>query len=226
MLFYGIVLMLYNVAIKRRSIMANIYLLRHGETEWNREQRAQGCSNDIPLSEVGIKQAESVAKRLKNEKIDVVFSSPLKRAYQTAKMIANIHDKDVCINKEFLEINFGLWEGLNFQEIGERYPEIIKIWRATPHLAEIPNAESLISLKERSMKKLNEILKEHENKNIAIVSHGITCKVLISAIMGIDLCNLHKIRQDNTALNIFEYRNNNFYTLQLNDTCHLKEINE
>jgi phosphoserine phosphatase len=205
--------------------MSKIYLLRHGETEWNRDQRAQGCSNDIPLSETGLKQAEAVANRLKNEKIDLFFSSPLKRAFQTAKKIAELHNSDVAIHREFLEINFGLWEGLNFQEIGEQYPEIIKIWRATPHLAEIPNAENLISLKERSMRKLNELLKEHEGKNIAIISHGITCKVIISALMGIELGNLHKIRQDNTALNIFEYRNNNFYTLQLNDTCHLKEIN-
>lgn len=206
--------------------MSKIYLLRHGETEWNREQRAQGCSNDIPLSEVGLKQAEAVAKRLENEKIDLFFSSPLKRAYQTARIIAELHKADVSIHKEFLEINFGSWEGLNFQEIGELYPEIIKIWRAAPHLAEIPNAESFVSLKERSMRKLNELLKENEGKNIAIISHGITCKVIISALMGIDLGNLHKIRQDNTALNIFEYRNNNFYTLQLNDTCHLKEISK
>jgi phosphoserine phosphatase len=212
-----------SIALEGRYSMSRIYLLRHGETEWNREQRAQGCSNDIPLSDVGINQAEAIANRLCEEKIDKIFSSPLKRAYQTAEIISKHHSMAVKTYHELREINFGCWEGLNFKEIGERYPEVIKIWRATPHLAKIPDSESLLELKERSMGKLMEMLKIHSEDNILIVSHGITCKVIIAALMGIDLGNLHKIRQDNTGLNIFEYKNDNFYTLLLNDTCHLKE---
>jgi broad specificity phosphatase PhoE len=204
--------------------MSKLYILRHGETEWNREQRAQGCSNDIPLSDVGIKQAEAAAKKLKDEKIDLIFTSPLKRAFQTAQIIAKYHNIEVERLKEFMEINFGCWEGLSYKEMSEKYPEVVAVWRSTPHLAQIPNAETLVELRERSMGKLNEIIKVHDDKNILIVSHGITCKVMIASLMGIDLGNLHKIRQDNTAINIFEYRNNSFYTLLLNDTCHLKEI--
>lgn len=201
--------------------MSKIYLIRHGETEWNKEGRSQGCSNDIPLSEVGIKQAEAIAERLKNENIDLFFSSSLRRAYQTANAIAFHHNKEVKMHKEFMEISFGAWEGLKFDEIKEKYIDIYEIWRDTPHIAKVPGAESILEIRERSMTKLMEILNIEKDKNILLVSHGITIKVLIASIMGIDLANLHKIRQDNTALNIFEYNNNNFYTHLINDTCHL-----
>jgi broad specificity phosphatase PhoE len=201
--------------------MSKIYLARHGETEWNKEGRSQGCSNDIPLSDIGIKQAKALAERLSSERIDLFFSSTLGRAFQTAGIVAEKHSKEVSKYSEFLEINFGCWEGLRIDDIKEKYLDVFNIWRDTPHLAVIPGAENLLEIKERSMRRLFEILKENKEKNILIISHGITIKVMISAIMGIDLANLHKIRQDNTGLNVFEYRNNDFTTILLNDTCHL-----
>jgi broad specificity phosphatase PhoE len=206
--------------------MANLYLIRHGETEWNKMQRSQGCSNDIPLSEDGRMQAAAVAQRLKNEKIDMFFSSNLIRANETARIIAKLHNKNVDIFNEFRELNMGCWEGLCFEDIKNKYSETLKIWRESPHLAKIPMAETILELRERSMGKLIEILNAYPDKNILIVSHGITIKTIITSIMGIELSNLHKISQDNTALNIFEYINGVFYTKLINDTCHLKSINK
>lgn len=202
--------------------MSKIYLIRHGETEWNREGRSQGCSNDIPLSEVGLMQADAIGNRLKNENIDLFFSSSLTRAFQTTKAIAGHHNREVIKLKEFMEISFGEWEGLKIDEIKEKYIDVYKVWRDTPHIAKVPGAESLLQIRERSMPKLMEIINSNKGKNILVVSHGITIKVLIASMMGIDLANLHKIRQDNTALNIFEYKENNFYTHLINDTCHLR----
>lgn len=202
--------------------MSKIYLIRHGETEWNREGRSQGCSNDIPLSDVGLIQADAIGKRLKNEKIDLFFSSSLSRAFQTANAIARYHKKEVVMKKEFMEISFGEWEGLRIDEIKEKYIDIYKIWRDTPNIVRIPGAETLLEIRERSMTKLMEILNLNKDKNVLVVSHGITIKVLIASMMGIDLANLHKIRQDNTSLNIFEFKENSFYTSLINDTCHLK----
>lgn len=201
--------------------MSKIFLLRHGETEWNREERTQGRSNDIELAEAGIMQAKSLARRLKEEKIDLFFSSGLRRAFKTASIIAREHEEEVRIIDELGEINFGCFEGLRFSEIGEKYSEILNVWRETPHLAKIPGGETIVELKERALKKFIEIVRENEDKNILIVSHGITIKVLVAALMGIDLGNIHKIRQDNTGLNVFEYRQGSFYLNLLNDTCHL-----
>lgn len=204
--------------------MSRIYLVRHGETEWNKLQRSQGCGNDISLSEEGFKQARAVAERLGEEKIDLVFSSTLLRAYQTAEEIAKLHNLKVEKCSEFMEINFGEWEGMLFPDIKEKFSEAYEVWRTTPHLAVIPGAENVAELRDRSMKKLLALIKENPDKNIVVVSHGISIKVLITAIMNIDLGHLHRVRQDNTAINIFEYENNVFDLVTLNDICHLRGI--
>jgi broad specificity phosphatase PhoE len=206
------------------EIMSKIYLVRHGETEWNKEGRSQGCSNDIPLSSIGVKQAEAIGERLKDEAIDMFFSSSLARAYETASIIAKHHNKDVVTHKEFMEISFGVFEGLRFDEIKERYKEEYEIWRDTPHIHKVPGAESLNSLKERSLTLLMEIINCNSDKNILVVSHGITIKILIASILGIDFANLHTIKQDNTALSIFEYNEGKFYAQVINDTCHVNNI--
>lgn len=204
--------------------MSKIYIVRHGETEWNKIQRAQGCSNDIPLSYEGRVQAMAIAKRLKDENIDLFYSSDLKRAYETASIIAKEHNKEVEKCKEFREISLGDWEGLNFNMIQEKYNDIYNVWRKTPHLAMIPNAEKISDIISRAIGKLEKILKENKEKNILIVSHGITIKVMLSVLMGMEVTNIHKIRQDNTSLNILEYDGESYDILLINDTCHLKEI--
>jgi phosphoserine phosphatase len=206
--------------------MSRIYLIRHGETEWNKDQRSQGCSNDIPLSELGLLQAEAVGKRLSCEKIDMVFSSTLLRAHQTAEIIAKHHNIPVTKCSEFIEINFGKWEGLRLSDIKENYNDAYNVWRKTPHLADIPGAESIAKLKDRSMNKLYELIEANPNKNILIVSHGISIKVIITAIMDMDFSNMHRIRQDNTAINIFDYEDNVFDLVGLNDICHLRDISD
>lgn len=205
--------------------MSKIYIVRHGETEWNKENRSQGCSNDIPLSKTGKAQADLVAKRLADERIDMFFSSTLKRAFETANIIAENHGKNVEKCSDFMEFRMGCWEGLTYKDIVNKYPEVFNVWSTSPHLAQIPDAETLVELRERSVNKLMEIIRNNEDKNILVVSHGITTKVIICALMGIDISNLHKIRQDNTAINIFEYKDGSFQTLLLNDTCHLKDFN-
>lgn len=204
--------------------LSRIYLVRHGETDWNRAQRSQGCSNDIPLSLDGLRQAEAVAQRLKDEKIDMIFSSSLLRAFETATKIAQFHNIEVEKCSEFMEINFGDWEGMLFPDIKKQYSEMYDIWINTPHLALIPGAESIADLRDRSMNKLLQLVRANVDKNILIVSHGISIKVLVTAILNMDLSAIHRVRQDNTAVNIFEYINDGFDIITLNDICHLKGI--
>lgn len=206
--------------------MGRIYLIRHGETEWNKEQRSQGCSNNIPLSEIGMKQAKAAAERLRDVKIDRIFSSTLLRAHQTAEEIAKYHDLQVEDCSEFIEINFGSWEGMRFPDIKAQYNEIYNSWRLTPHLAEIPGAEKIEDLRNRSMNKIYKLMEKYPDDNILVVSHGISIKVIITAMMGMDLGKLHRIRQDNAAINIFDYDriNDSFDVISLNDICHLKGV--
>ena len=112
--------------------MTRLYLIRHGETLWNIERRAQGIKN-IELSQRGIAQGKLLAQRLKKQKIDIIYSSDLSRAYETASIIGKEIDKPVYTLPEIREMNFGDWEGLTMSEIKENYKDIYDSWKNTPY---------------------------------------------------------------------------------------------
>ncbi|HHT51451.1 MAG TPA: histidine phosphatase family protein [Eubacteriaceae bacterium] len=203
--------------------MTRLFIIRHGETLWNREKRAQGIQN-IALTENGKLQGKYLAERLAKEKIDYIYSSDLSRAYKTAKIIGDNINKPVLILPELREMDFGLWEGLTIDDIKLKFRDHYNSWENSPHTVQIPQAETLIQVQERAMKSIMNIINKHKNKNIVLVSHGVTIKTIILGLLDIDLSNYRKIRQDNTAVNIIDYREDHWVLTQLNDTCHLANI--
>lgn len=205
--------------------MTRLFIVRHGETLWNKEGRAQGIQN-IDLTDKGKIQGECLAKRLIEENIDFIYSSDLSRAYETAKILGNNINKPVHVISDIREMNFGQWEGLTIDDIKLKYQDSYNIWRNTPHIAQIPGAETLIQVQERAMKGVYNIIEKHPDKNIVLVSHGVAIKTIIFGLLDIDLSNFKKIRQDNTAINIIDFKENYNVLVQLNDTCHLSNINK
>lgn len=203
--------------------MKKIYLTRHGESEWNILKRIQG-HKDIPLTNRGIKQANLIANRLIHEDIDIIYSSDLKRAYDTAKIIGDKIGLEPNLSKEFREINFGVWEGLSNDIIGSEYREEIHLWRKEPEKLKIKGGETLQEVQLRSMRKLESIINTNEDKNILIVSHGVTLKTMILGILDMDLFYFKNLTIDNVSLSIIEFREYNKVLKVLNDTSHLKEI--
>src|SRR5690349_17933268 len=101
-----------------------LILVRHGESEWNRTGRYQG-QEDAPLSELGLRQADALANRLKNESLDAIYTSPLQRALRTAEAIARFHPQvPFREDKALYEIHHGVWQGLLASEVRERYPDL------------------------------------------------------------------------------------------------------
>lgn len=203
--------------------MTRIYIIRHGETSWNLETRAQGMTN-IKLSDKGILQAKYLAKRMKNYNIDVIYSSDLDRALSTAEMIAREYEYPVNIIPELREMSFGNWEGLTNQEIQSKYKEAYTVWRNKPHEAVIPGAENLVDVQKRGLQALHRLVSENQNKNIAIISHGTAIKAILLGLMDIDLSYFYKIRQDNTCINLIEFKDYGPVIVTLNDTAHLENI--
>lgn len=200
-----------------------LYIVRHGQSKWNLESKIQG-STDIELSEEGIKQAYSLAKRLKYEKIDIIYSSNLSRAYKTAEIIAKEFNIKVNILHELREITFGVWEGLTNIEIENLYKEKYHTWKTDPTKVVIENAETLKQLQDRILKGIYPLIEKNKDKNILIISHGTSIKALILGLLGIDLSFYPKIKQDNTAVNIIDIKDDGKPVLiLLNDTCHLRE---
>ncbi|MBF8984488.1 histidine phosphatase family protein [Lutibacter sp. B2] len=203
--------------------MTKLFLIRHGETTWNVESKAQGAKN-IELSEVGRQQAAYLAERISKYKIDYIFSSDLDRAYETASIIGGKINKEVSQIGDLREMSFGKWEGLTQKQIKEVYKEHFIVWRNNPHKADIPDGERLIDVQNRALRAVNDVVDKHKGKNILIVSHGVTIKTIILGIMGIGLSDFYKITQNNTCINVIEYRDYGPVILRLNDTAHLENI--
>ncbi len=203
--------------------MSRLYIVRHGETVWNTERKTQGMK-DSALTEKGIIQAKKLSERLALEKIDYIYSSSLSRAYETAKIISSKLNLAINITDDLREMNFGCWQGLTIEEVKNNYPNEHIIWHSEPHKWSISGSETLIQVRERTLKLVNDLRKKHINKNILLVSHGTAIKALLLGILDIDLSNYRKIAQDNTSINVIEYRGDLPVIKFLNDTNHLREV--
>lgn len=149
-----------------------IFLLRHGETHWNREGRCQGVS-DIELNELGHQQASEVAAHLSSRRIDAVYSSHLRRARRTAEIVGGPHDVPVKIEPDLRELDHGEMEGLTFLEVRERFAGLIEQWRSQPVAVALPGGERLIDVDRRVWSALNRIVETHDDEDtIVVVSHS------------------------------------------------------
>lgn len=203
--------------------MKKIYLVRHGESQWNIVKKIQG-QKDIPLTNRGIKQAHLIGNRLVGEKIDRIYSSDLERAYITAKIIGDKMGLKVVPMKEFREIAFGIWEGLTDDEMVENFHREMEIWRSNPEKLNIEGAETLEILQIRAMKGIEKIIQENkDDHNLLVVSHNATIKTIILGLLGMDLTHFKNLTIGNVGLTIIEFREYNPVLKVLNDTCHLKE---
>ncbi|NLV88588.1 MAG: histidine phosphatase family protein [Tissierellia bacterium] len=203
--------------------MTRLYLIRHGQSEWNILSKVQG-QKDARLTDLGREQAKKIGKRLIDEDIDIIYSSDLSRALETAEIISSIINKPVIESREIREINFGLWEGLTLEEIQDKYAEEYLIWMKSPDKLTLEGAETLESLKNRVMPFVDKIITENKNKNIAIVSHSASLKIIILNLLGIGNGFYKNISLRNVSLSIVECRKYNNVLTLLNDTSHLKEL--
>ncbi|MCK8817384.1 alpha-ribazole phosphatase [Natroniella sulfidigena] len=201
-----------------------VILVRHGETEWNRDFKFQG-SKDIELSAEGKEQGAKLAARFASEKIDKVYSSNLTRAYQTASLVAEKHDLEVIQVDGLQEINFGKWEGMTYQEINKEFDFTVDEWMKDPANKKPPAGESLKQLEKRTVKALEKVLEEEEGNKIVIVSHGGVIRTLLCNLLEMPLSKSWRLKQSNTAVNILKfYEGEESVILELfNSTVHLND---
>lgn len=204
-------------------MLVKLFLIRHGQSEWNKLNMIQGQKNTI-LTDLGKEQALSLGNRLINEDIDIIYTSDLSRAYTTAKIISDIIHKPLVASELLREINFGPWEGLSIGEIQKKYYFEYSIWLKEPQSLNMKGAETLQILQKRVMKYINYIIDENKGKNIAVVSHGATLKALILGLLDIDISHYKNISLKNVSLSIIEFRDYNRVLTSLNDISHLKEL--
>ncbi len=201
--------------------MTRIFIVRHGQTEWNRVERFRGRL-DVPLNEVGLAQAQATAARLAAQKdVVAVYSSPLSRAVRTAEPIAERLGLAVQPLAALDDLHFGEWQGRTPAEVAERYPDLYRRWELAPHTVQFPGGESLAALRNRAFPALLALAERHAGQACVVVSHKVVCKVLLSAALGLDESHYWQIELDNAAISTVESRHGLFVVTQLNDTCHL-----
>lgn len=195
-----------------------IYLTRHGETEWNIEKRLQG-RGDSPLTENGIQRAKELRDRIKNIDIDVIYSSPIKRALNTANILRGNKNIDIVTDDRLMEMCFGDYEGKKIDIIQKENPnwDIKLIMQGNVEIC-APNGENLKEVRERISKLMNKIIAENIGKSILIVTHGITLKALMYYFKDKDVNSEVMGQATLTKINIDE--KNNFYIEFKNDDSH------
>lgn len=220
-------------------MVTTLYLVRHGETEGSEVKRYKG-SIDVPLSEKGIEQVRTASAFISAEVqkngsakvnsnlpnfqasgLTAVYCSPLSRAIKSAEIIAEPFELSPVVMTDLRERSFGIWEGMSFIEIKEKYPEEFEAWANNPLKYSPVGGESTIEVRDRVIKALDIILNSAEERkcrsaeitselpdfrsNIAIVAHGGVNRIILCHIMGIPLENIFRIEQDNAAVNIIEF---------------------
>jgi broad specificity phosphatase PhoE len=204
--------------------MTTIILARHGETEWNAEEIFRGRV-DVDLNETGIREAELLAEHLSYMTIAAVYSSPLKRALQTAEMIARHHDVEVEVSPQLIDLDYGEWQGLSHETVRDRYGQLYHEWLNSPQLVKMPAGESLGDVKNRAISLVEDITAKAED-TVVLVSHRVVHKVLICALLALDSAHFWNIRIDTAGISVFAYEDGRFVLTRHNDTSFLNPIHK
>jgi probable phosphoglycerate mutase len=201
-----------------------IYLVRHGETEWNKEGKFQGCT-DIQLSQEGIVQA-GFLKEVLNNNFDYIYTSPLSRAKQTAEILCQDHDNVKPVVIEGLrEINFGAWEGLNIHQIREQYPKEYQLWRNDEINGNLVGGDlTLRNAGNRAKDTILGLAEIHAGKKLLFVAHGGILKAALIGIFDWKMTMYHRFFLGNTSVSKISIGDSQVPILiTLNDTNHLPE---
>ena len=196
-----------------------VYLVRHGETLWNREQRLQG-QLDSPLTENGILQAEELARYLDHHFFDTIFSSDLERAAHTARIIASHKQGDhrIIMDERIRERHFGNFQGLTWKEVTERFPNDAAKEVAGNPMNVIPGGESKHQLLLRVKVFFEELVKLHEGKKILVISHGGVVNVWTRQVLKIPFDVPRRFYLGNSSISIFNHSDDGWYVRTLGYT--------
>jgi broad specificity phosphatase PhoE len=202
-----------------------IYLVRHGATQLTEEDRFAGTA-DVCLSEEGRAQVASLAERLKNDRLDAIYASPLARTLETARILAAPHSVDPIPEPALREIDYGRWEELRRTDVERDFGAEYAIWQEDPFTIAPEGGESGLNVLNRILPVVRRIVETHRHKSVLLVSHKGTNRLLISSLLGFDMRSYRdRLDQSPAALNILDFMSEVRPRLRLfNDISHYEGI--
>jgi len=204
-----------------------IYLVRHGATDLTAEDRFAG-SSDVPLSDEGRRQVACLAARLKREKLDAVYASPLGRTMETARTLALPHGLEPIAEPGLREIDYGHWEGLRRSEVASTFPAEYAVWQEDPFAIAPLGGESGVNVLNRALPAMREIVERHRHGTVLLGSHKGTNRLLVSSLLGFDMRGYRdRLEQSPAALSVLDFMSEVRARLRLfNDISHYEDLSE
>ena len=205
--------------------MTTLILIRHGESEANRNNVFAGHINP-DLQNKGLMQAKLTAQYIKeNYKVDKIYSSDLQRAFKTAKALGELLNLEVIAKESLREIYAGEWENMKFDDLSVLFPAEFEAWTTNIGYAVCPNGESVKQLGERVMSALAKIAEENNGKTVVIATHATPIRVAQSIVQTGGLDEMKNIPWvSNASVTVFEYENKSFKAMKISEDAHLSEL--
>lgn len=201
--------------------MLKLYVVRHGQTEFNLENRMQGRI-DSPLTQKGRADAEALGRYLSNIDFDLVLASPSKRAQITAELICKDRDINVQVEKDIREINMGSWEGRTKEEIMKAFPEVGDIFYNKPHLYKALEGDSYYDVQDRAVSAVKRLAEQYKAGNILMVTHTVVIRAIIACFKGRSMGELWKGPAiEGTSITLLEAENGNVSVTAIGETPHM-----
>lgn len=200
--------------------MTELILIRHGETDWNRQQRFQG-QIDVPLNETGRQQAARLGARLADEPIDVLLASDLQRTQATAAELARQPLREVLAEPLWREQAFGVLEGLDLPTIRSRHAELWAQWKLHDADFALPGGESNRDFHARVLRALDALLARHRGRRVAVVTHGGVLDMLWRSVHGLPLHGARQCEIPNTGINRLRWSAGRLHIVSWGDAAHL-----
>ena len=197
-----------------------LILVRHAETDWNKQRLVQGGGVDQELNDTGRRQAQRLGQAFRDQKLAAVYAGPLRRTRATAEAIAQRHALEVISEPDLREIDAGSFNGAPVQQLGD-FLNVYFARNGDAGQFRMPGGESLAKLAARTWGATQRILTRHQDGEVVAVSHHLAILTIICQTLGLDLGYFRRLRLSVAAISILEFRDGKASLVQLNDTCHL-----
>ncbi|MCV0410526.1 histidine phosphatase family protein [Nitrosopumilus sp.] len=196
--------------------MGHIIFLRHGQAKNNVERILAGRTEGVPLTDVGIKQAEHTAELLKHMNVSAIYSSPIERAKHTAEIVGGHNSLDVTIDDRLIELDMGKFTGVPYDEIFTSHGNVfMKFYNGELEIAH-NGVETFAEVKKRVLGIVDHVIEKHPDENIVLVTHMDPIKAMLSTIVDLSPTNLFELIIENASLNLFREKDRKFSLSGLN----------